>query len=336
MTSSVESLLRSAGVAHRGAVRWGDPVPLTSSGVYLVATGPDPSNGEGAAECAIDPAAVATLLERRPEACVDGVAADPSSVTSRLQSMWVPEEPVLYIGLAGTSLQTRVRQYYRTEIGARAPHAGGWPIKMLAALPDLWVHYGETDDPDGAEIAMIDAFVAGVDPTARAGLVDPTAPLPFANLMYPTGRRKSHGFTGVKAPRSAATTTPARPAPPAAHTSLITPRPKPSDTRPSPPPVRGPARLGGRPTQNVTAADISKGQIRVPSHSKDILPREAAEIDVILCGEPFTSRWNPRMGPDKERSGLIRIPSARLAQLVRAGGPLKIIRSGDTYEIGYF
>ena len=82
----------------------------------------------------------------------------------------------------------RVHQSYGTLIGARAPHAGGWPVKMLE--PNLlWVHFGHTDDTDAAESAMVRYFVAGLPDAVTRALIDPDAALPFANLTFPRGWR---------------------------------------------------------------------------------------------------------------------------------------------------
>lgn len=320
--TTVDHLFRAARVGWLGAVRWNEPVPLTSPGVYIVSTSVDASAEQGLEICPVNADAIRDLLEVRPEATIDGLPANFESVSRRLSAMWLPLETVIYIGLAGTSVQQRVRQFYRTAIGARAPHAGGWPIKMLNATGGLAVHYGASDNPDGAELAMIDAFVAGVGKASMSHLVDPTTRLPFANLMYPTGRRKQHGFAGVKETRTKEAPAKVDSGTAAQHT----PQPTPSlvSTRPS---------MGGRRTQNVTANDIQTGQIRVPSTTKAIFPSEATIITVDLHGERFNAKWNPKMGPDKERSGIIRIPKSELARLVSVGGPLTVIRREDVFEI---
>lgn len=72
----------------------------------------------------------------------------------RFRAFWPGDEVVAYIGLAGTSLRKRVGRYYRTPLGARRPHAGGWWLKTLTVLDDLWVHYAATHDGGVAEVAM--------------------------------------------------------------------------------------------------------------------------------------------------------------------------------------
>jgi hypothetical protein len=61
---------------------------------------------------------------------------------------------VLYTGLADARgklhrdghLGHRVHEYYATRIGAKSPHAGGWPVKILSCLSELWIHYAYCGD----------------------------------------------------------------------------------------------------------------------------------------------------------------------------------------------
>lgn len=319
--TTVEQLFRAAGVDLQGSVPWGAAIPIARPGVYVVSTSADAAKESGPETCPVDLEAVRALLQIQPDATVDGTTADIASVDRRLRAMWVPLNTVVYIGLAGTSLQKRICEYYRTKIGARAPHAGGWPIKMLAILNDLTVHYGESGDPQVVDATMIDAFVAGVDDSVRSRLTDPSAPLPFANLMFPSGQRKRHGFGGVQEPRTT-TNAPTPDSPDERSTPEISSTSK--VTNPGP---------GSRPTQNVTAKDVEEGQIRVPSATKSILPPEADTISVTLRGVHFSAKWKTGNDPDKERSGVIRIPAADLRRLVTPGGPLRITGKDEVYEI---
>lgn len=203
MPTTVRDLFDHAGVERAGAVRWGTPIPLDRPGVYVIATTEDYDARPGLTACPLDSDSIAELVRVRPELMVDRVAANPDSLAARLRAMW-PAEPVVYIGLAGTDTGHRVQQFYRTRIGARAPHAGGWPLKMLESRL-LWVHYGHTSKPGAAEREMVDHFAEAVPAEVRRSLVDPSAPIPYANLTYPGGRRKAHGISGAREPRSIAT-----------------------------------------------------------------------------------------------------------------------------------
>lgn len=200
--TSIGELFEAAGVQHLGVVPWGTDVPLDDPGVYVVGLTADLRDAAGLAECPIDDERVSELLRVRPEATVDGTSATLDSVADGLRRMWLPDEPTVYIGLAGGSVRSRTRQFYGTAIGARAPHAGGWPVKMLdQSVAPLWVHFAAAADPDATEAALVAAFVSGVAPSSVGAVFDVNAPLPFANLMFPRGRRKRHGFAGVKSPR---------------------------------------------------------------------------------------------------------------------------------------
>jgi hypothetical protein len=117
--TSVVDLLDAAGLDVGGAVPWGKPLPSTSRGVYIVSLESDPSSVAGALDAApLSFVAVDELLLRRPELTLDGVRPTPGELIGRLSGFWLPDEVVLYIGLAGTSLGGRVDAYYRTPLGA--------------------------------------------------------------------------------------------------------------------------------------------------------------------------------------------------------------------------
>lgn len=320
---SIDDLFERAAVQRIGAVPWGTDVPLSNSGVYVVASTPQGDLRRGLIDCPLDSAAVATLLEARPEATVDGEAADADLLSKRLAEMWVPGHPIIYIGLAGTSVQKRVRQFYSTVIGARAPHAGGWPVKMLKTR-ELWVHYGACSDYDFAEQAMVQEFMGSVPDQVRRSLVDPNLPLPFANLTVPRGARKRHGIAGVKEARKA------RSFFLSAHE-----QPLPSATAVSPVALLSTSLPEGavRPTQNVTAGDVARGALRVPRASKDIFPSEIAKIRVSFGSETYDATWNPRTSGDRERSGTISLSRGRLEGLIASGRPRQILTVIDGYRI---
>lgn len=301
----VALLLESTGLSPEGAVPWGETVPAPDSGVYLVSLHQDPRDGSGLATAPISTAAVRALLEARPECCVDGKRATVESLTGRLSQIWIPDQSVLYIGRA-TSLTSRVNQYYSTPLGARSPHAGGWPLKTLEPLKDLWVHWASTPDFRAIEGRLLNAFVAAVPSSVAHGLVDPANPLPFANLVGGDHRRKRHGITGARAPGSRSRTLRER------------------TTRSLGPSSRSSGNEGW--TQPVTGPDLAAGRIRVPKASKHLFPGERTHLDVRLRGLEKTSRYDPRLGPP-ERSGVLGIGRSDLAGRVNEGERLRISNS---------
>jgi hypothetical protein len=201
MPSSVRSLVVAAGLGYGGVVGWGSPIPSAASGVYVVSLNADPESMAGVLPSApISPAGISELLYVRPELSVDGVPPDAEMLAGRVSEFWLPDENVLYIGLAGTSLADRVSAYYSTRLGRRSPHAGGWLIKLLANLDQLYVHYAPSDDPNRSENRMLQSFVSGVSWQGKRTLRDPDHPFPYANLEWPRGTRKAHGIRGATGP----------------------------------------------------------------------------------------------------------------------------------------
>ena len=216
MPSTVRQALAAAGLSPDGGATWGTRIPEIGPGVYVVALTADAEANVPVLEtCPISEAAVEFLLQARPELSLDGERPDAHALSARVSGFWLPDEVILYIGLAGTSLRKRVGQYYRTPLGARKPHAGGWFLKLLSALGRLTVHFARCDDPQTAESHIIGAFCAGVSDKTRRSLIDPDHPFPFANLEWPPGVRKRHGIAGARGdppdPTSSTTTSAARP-----------------------------------------------------------------------------------------------------------------------------
>lgn len=80
-------------------------------------------------------------------------------------------------------------------------------------------------------------------------------------------------------------------------------------------------------TQVVTQADLEAGQIRIPARSKHRFPAQKADLHVIIEDVELAASWDPRMGPDRERSGVLRIGKPHLQGLVFHGSPLRITES---------
>ena len=147
MPSTVSELFAAADLEPEGCVRWGQPVPERRTGVYVVSLTPATDELAGTlSRCPIDEDALRELLRVRPELLVDGERPSVEQLGERLAAFWLADEIALYIGRAGVPLRKRVGQYRRSRLGAESPHSGGWFLKTLSVLDDLWVHWSTTDD----------------------------------------------------------------------------------------------------------------------------------------------------------------------------------------------
>jgi hypothetical protein len=125
---SVLELFRRAEIEMRGPVRWSDPIPEMSSGIYVVAL-------------------------------VDLTAVVPEKLSQSERDRWNLGEEIIYIGKA-KSLRQRLQQFYRHVHGRRSPHRGGQDLKLLQA--PLQVYWGCAADCAAAEGSMIDIFYSEI------------------------------------------------------------------------------------------------------------------------------------------------------------------------------
>ena len=86
-------------------------------------------------------------------------------------------------------------------------------------------------------------------------------------------------------------------------------------------------------TQRITAVDLEHGRIRIPIGQKDPFPPTRCRVTVVLCGRPLEVAYDPRLGPDRERSGVL-YTGRVLAELISVNEVLEVIADGDRIMIG--
>jgi hypothetical protein len=202
MPTTVADAFAAAGLVRDNAVRWGTKPGTSDPGVYIVSlTGSLDSFDGKLIEAPLAATEFQRWLDLRPELTLDGSRPTVEQLTACVRRFWIPDEVILYIGLAGSSLLERVGHYYNTPIGRRSPHRGGYFLKLLSNLGELGVHYAGCADSAVAERRMLQRFCAHVSQDSRRALQDPAHPFPFANLEWPRGTRKTHGLQGVCEPK---------------------------------------------------------------------------------------------------------------------------------------
>jgi len=196
MPSSVQSLLDNSDLSLTGNCKWGESPKSRRSGVYLVSLSPSAYTNEGIlGQAPVSTENVKAWITRVPEIELDGkTMKSPEPIIARLSGFWLPDESILYIGMTMQPLSKRIGQYYRTDLGKRAPHAGGHWTKTLSILDELVVYYADCDNPDEVEDDLIETFIEHVSEESKSNLHDPRRPFPFANLAYPKGNIKAHGL----------------------------------------------------------------------------------------------------------------------------------------------
>jgi|GEM_PF-2333836 len=89
-----------------------------------------------------------------------------------------------------------------------------------------------------------------------------------------------------------------------------------------------PGETGTQHSQRVTAADKTSGIIRFPKQVKILFPDTKSEVEVVLLGVRVRGTYDPRTGPDRERSAVLRLGRATLVS-VRTNERLTIRRGAS-------
>jgi hypothetical protein len=192
--------------------------------------------------------------------------------------------------------------------------------QTLATLDDLWVHYARTPDFRAAERTMLTAFGAGVSTASRAALLDAERVAPFANLRNGDQLIKRHGITGATGDLGSRRHRADAHSPRLPRDVAV--RPQAAGTGRQGVPRRGAAER----SQTVTATDRDAGRVRIPRAAKRLFPRERSELDVTVRGMRLRARWDPRQGPDRERSGVLAFGRGKLDGLMMTGEVLTVTR----------
>ncbi len=208
MSTKVRVLFESVGLAVRGPVRWGEPVSDSRPGVYCVSHSEDPDLASGATtwQPHLDMTAISQWIDYVSDMRLDRGSArpTPTDVRDRLLGFWLPDEPVLYIGKAGSvvpsnrGIDDRIGDLYDHRLGESSPHRGGHWLHTLEDLCHKFVFWSPVVDgrvPVDVEHAMIRVFASNVSEESRCRLRDPRNPFPWANLELTAARRKAHGLS---------------------------------------------------------------------------------------------------------------------------------------------
>ncbi len=89
-------------------------------------------------------------------------------------------------------------------------------------------------------------------------------------------------------------------------------------------------------TQRITENDIAAGTIRVPADAKAWFPTDAGRVAVVLKGDAVEASWDPRLGPNRQRSGRLGVGRAVLERTATPGEKLPIVRTAKgTIYVGH-
>jgi hypothetical protein len=198
MATTVKQIFNKFGIHEFKKVKWGTTFNELKQGIYIVSTSDNPNLHLGICQTPqVNQNQINLWISKLPNFLIDNVQVDSKSLINRLNSFWLPDESILYIGKApsrkdGNGISNRVIEYFNTIIGNGGPHSGGQWIKILKQLDSFTVYYAECNDPADVENRMLEFFMKNVSEETKSLLFDKNLPLPFANIKF-KGNKK-HGI----------------------------------------------------------------------------------------------------------------------------------------------
>jgi GIY-YIG catalytic domain len=86
-------------------------------------------------------------------------------------------------------------------------------------------------------------------------------------------------------------------------------------------------------SQRVTLPDIRAGRIRFPRPAKRYFPKERSVVRFALRGVQLEAPYDPRTGPDRERSAVLLVGKPNLEGLVRPHEVLSVSLAGGIVQL---
>jgi hypothetical protein len=194
MPVTVHEIFTRFNIDIEGVVNWGNQIPETEAGIYIISTSEDPLQNSGILERPLFITEVINSWQAHSQNMrLNGhPTVDTERIIAELASHWHPHENILYIGKA-MNLRQRVSYYYNHIVGHNSPHRGGFWLKTLLNFHNFFVYYGTHNNPLVLEAAMLKYFVERNAEQPWDEINNPCRYIPFANLEI-----KAEDFKGRK------------------------------------------------------------------------------------------------------------------------------------------
>ena len=198
MPVTVKDIFNKVGLQPSEAIKWRSTLPTDENGVYIISLSANASRNIGIQKtCEINDAVFEKWKMFSPELNVSGNLTK-QIIKTELNKYWKPKENILYIGESSSKtngLSKRVSQFYIHQVGWKGPHTGGYWIKLLSKLEDLYVYHAVCKNPRDTEFKMLMYFIEQSTGKSFYELDGLGKHLPFANLKLDF--QKKHNINNV-------------------------------------------------------------------------------------------------------------------------------------------
>jgi len=196
MLTSISELTSVFNLKVSQSLKWGTEFQEKSHGIYIISLYQNikllPKDNSS---ISFSNRQIKHWMQNAPSMTLNCKKPSIGELQQHLSKFWLQDESILYIGKAEKqSLQNRLSQFYRHQVGKKSPHKGGYWLKLLSDLNNYHIHILPTDNSHVIEEQMLQYFIENVSEESKSGLIDKDLCLPFANLQLRSGVIKKHGL----------------------------------------------------------------------------------------------------------------------------------------------
>ncbi|GEM_PF-1998410 len=160
MPVSVDKLFTEFGLNYSKPYKWNEKFDAIFNGVYIISSSNNPKKAlPNNIEFDISVKVFENWKQQAPNLEIENKkVTEVSQVKQYLKKFWNEKENILYIGestSATNPLTKRVNQFYIHKVGQKGPHTGGYWIKLLSELENLYIYFAESKSPRESEFKMI-------------------------------------------------------------------------------------------------------------------------------------------------------------------------------------
>ena len=186
MPISVEQLVKISGLNPKRmrTYKWGEAVESTSRGVYMISTSKDIFALEPIFELApLNDASILNWIEKDEKMKTDGKPATLLYIKNKLESFWLEDETILYIGKSNSTVGIRqhMSNIYNLSLGNNKGVTRSVWLKTLDILNQLHIHYISCNHPEDMKKEMILNFKSQLTKRPKKKLKTHSLEFPFAN-----------------------------------------------------------------------------------------------------------------------------------------------------------
>ena len=196
MPTTIQQLETTFDLKYIKSIKWKASFKESSNGIYIISINqnkdylPNQNNSVSFNEKQLN-----IWFENAPHLLLNGKKAITDDIKKQLEAFWLADESILYIGKAEKqSLSDRISQFYNHKVGKKGPHKGGYWLKLLNNLDELYIHLYSTNDSHIIEEKLLTHFIENVSELSKEKLIEKKLFLPFANLQLSSGVIKCHGL----------------------------------------------------------------------------------------------------------------------------------------------